>query len=331
MKILSKALLLSLTAGLLAFASGCAPEGLPAGKSPEDVITAALLNQQEITKSVYELTAKADLKGDVDGEKNSLKGSIKLSGSSDTKEGTMSALLDVDAVMNEESVKGNLELRSNKDGVFLKIGDITVSDADTQELADLFLEDYIGSWVKMTFITPEELSESGYAEIDYKENDPLPFKNIEYVGTTDILGLKSYHFKAEIDEDLLLSMSEGSSDAKEFFDKAVIVGDIYVAVNEGLLTGFGATLTLNETELNGTAEVQFKVNPTRTEAVATPAYDKEFTEEDLEALTMGFMGMPTDPSLMMEDDFMIDDTTMMDEEFTDEDLEAMMKELEVLQ
>ncbi|MFC1600354.1 hypothetical protein ACFL3T_04970 [Patescibacteria group bacterium] len=321
----SKVALIGLATSLLAFV-GCTPEGLPAGKSPEDVITEALLNQGEITESVYEITGTADLEGEVDGEMNNLDGNLRLAGSTNTEKGTMVMTLTFDAVMNEDGVKAQLEVRSTEDGVFIKISNVEVSDEESQELVELMLEEYLDKWVQLTFMTNEDVVESGYAEIDYKEGEPLPFKNIEYVGTTDVLGLNSYHFTADIDEKLLLSMMGDAStaEAQEFFDAATIKGDVYVAVNEMVISGFGGTITLNDPEMKGVVEMQVKVNPTRSDSVTTPTAEVEFTEEDMGALLFG--GMMMDPS--MGGGF--DESMMTGEEgeMTDEEFEAMMAEFE---
>jgi hypothetical protein len=320
--LISKVALFGLATSLLAFV-GCAQEGLRPGESPEDVITEALLNQGEITQSVYEITGSADLAGDVDGELNSLKGNARMSGSTNTDEGTMLMTLTFDADMNGDSVKADIEIRANADGVFIKIGSVEVSDAESQELVELMFEEYLGNWVELTFMTSEDLVESGYAEVDYSEGEPLPFKNIEYVGITDVLGLKSYHFTADVDEQLILNMMGDASvaDAKEFFEAATIKGDVYVAVNERIISGFGGNINLNDPEMNGTVELQIKVNSTRSDSVATPTTDLEFTEEDMSALLFGGMMGPGAGSF---------DESMMSEEgeMTDEEFAEMMKGFE---
>lgn len=321
MKVISKALLVSLAIGLLAFAGGCAEQGLPAGMSPEDVIIKALLNPTDFNQALFAMNAEADLEGEVEGEQNSLNGEFSLTGSSNSDTGEMSVIMTLDAVMNEESVKADLEIRATQDGVFIKINKIELSDEEMQELVELFAEDFLGGWVKLTFMTSEELTESGYSEIDYKEGDPLPFKNIEYKGTTDILGLKSYHFTAEIDEDLLINMIEGADTAetREFFEAAEITGDVYVAVEEMVLTGFGGTMTLNEEEMNGTVEMSVMVNPTKSAKVTTPEYEKEFTEEDMMGLMFG--------GAMMADPSAFEDPTLMGDDFEDFDF-SEFEELE---
>jgi len=338
MKVISKALLISMAMGLLAFAGGCGQEGLPAGMSPEDVITKALLNQTEFTEAVFEMTANADLEGTVEGEENSLDGSFKLSGSSNETTGEMSVNITLDAVMNGESVKANIEVRATEDGVFVKIGNVDLSDEEMQELVELFMEDYLDAWVKVTFMTSEDLAEGGYADIDYDEGEPLPFKNIEYKGTTDILGLKSYHFTAEVDEKLVMDMMEGAdqAEAEEFFEAATIIGDVYVAVDQMVLTGFGGTMTLDEEEMNGTVELSLKVNPTKSAKVTTPEHDMEFTEEDMMGLIFGgaMMGDPSmmefDDSMMLEDDAIYDAGMIPQEDLkemmSEDDFEAMTEE-----
>ncbi len=318
MKALSKMVLITLGIGILAFAGGCAQEGLPAGMSPEDVITKALLNQTEYTQAVFELKADANLKGEVDGEQNSLDGNFSLNGSSNSDTGELSIVMAVDADMNGEKLKANLELRSTADGVFIKIEKVDLSDPDSQELANLYLEDYLGKWVKLSFVTSDDLINSGIMQVDYQENDPLPFKNIEYKGTTDILGLKSYHFTAEIDEQLILDLMQGTdtTDAEKFFAAADIKGDVYVAVDDMVLTGFGGAMTLNDPEMNGTINMTLKVNPTKSAKVTTPEYDKEFTEEDMMGLMFGG-AMTSDPSTS-------DNSTM-----TDEEINAMMGDLKI--
>lgn len=324
--LISKVALFGLATSLLAFV-GCTQEGLPAGQSPEDVITEALLNQGEITESVYEITGSADLAGDVDGEQNSLKGNMRMAGSTNTKEGTMIMTLTFDASMNGDSVKADLEVRANEDGVFVKIGKIDVSDEETQELVELMLEEYLGKWVELSFMTSNDVVESGYAEVDYDKGDPLPFKNIEYVGITDILGLKSYHFTADVDEQLILNMMGDAStaDAEEFFEAATIKGDVYVAVNEKVISGFGGNITLNDPEMNGIVELQVKVNPTRSNPVATPDAEIEFSEEDMGALLFGgLMGLGAGEF----DASLFEDPAATGDDMTDEEFEAMMKEFE---
>ena len=316
MKALSKVALLGLVAGLLVTATGCGQEGLPAGKSPEDIITEALLNQQEIPSAIFEMNMKADLKGEVDGEKNSLKGTFSLSGTKDKK--NMSIKMSVDGTMNEDSVKGSLEFLNNDDGVFAKVSGVKVSDKDAQDMIDTMLADYTDQWVYLSFVTSEDIMENDgeFAQIDYKEGDPLPFTNIQYKGNTDILGLNSYHFTADIDEEKVLSMIDAAdmADTKKFLDAATMSGDVYVAVDQKLMTGFGGTMKLDDPEMNGTIEMSVKINPTKADAIKTPDYKKELTEEDIAMLMFG--GAMTDPSMGVElDDSMMTDmdtTTMPD-------------------
>ncbi len=302
MKVISKALLSALGITTIIFAGGCAQEGLPAGMSPEDVIREALLNQTEYTEAVFEVKADADLKGEVDGEENSLDGKFSLSGSSNSETEEMSVVIDVNAEMNGESFAGKIESRTTSDGVFIRINNIDVSEEETQELVELMLEDYLDQWVKLTFIMPDELIESGYMDVDYEEGDTLPFKNIEYVGTEDVLGLNSYHFTAEIDEEVMLDVMQGedSSDAEQFFEAADITGDVYVAVDKMVMTGFGGVVTLDDPEMNGVVNLTFKINPTKSASVDTPKYEKELNEEDIMGLMFGG-AMMSDPSMMMDE------------------------------
>lgn len=332
MKALSKVALLGLVAGLFVTATGCGSEGLPAGKSPEDVITEALLNQEEVTQFVFEMNMKADLKGEVDGEMNTLKGTFNIAGTQDEEK--MSMTMDLDGSMKGDGVdgdaKGKIELRANEDGVFAKISGVEVSDEEVQEMVDMMLEDYMNEWIMLSFMEAEELLESGeMAEIDYDEGDPLPFTNIEYKGTTDILGLNSYHFTADIDEEMILSMVDAAdvADTEAFLDAAEMSGDVYVAVNEMVMTGFGGTMKVNDPEMNGTIEMNFKINPTKSDDVKTPDYTKELTEEDIAMLMFG--GAMMDPSMSGGMDMELDDSMMMDDyDMSDYDMDMDLSELE---
>lgn len=349
MKVFSKVTLFTLVFGLLAFGAGCGGEGLPAGKSPEDVITEALLNSNEVAKSVFEMSVKADLKGDVDGEKNDLKGEMKISGTSDMDAGTMQVAFSIDGNMNDETVDASLELRANEDGVFAKVGKVKVSDPDVTELIDALDEEgYIGDWLSLSFMASEDVMSGGFGEVDYAEGDPLPFTNIEYKGTRDVLGLKSYYFTADIDKEMFIEMMETGdlADAEQFFEEAEITGEVYVAVNENLLTGFSGTMKMDDKEMNGTMEMSFMVNPTKSNPVSTPDAQKEITEEDIAMLMFGGMSMDMDAEMefddsMMMDDMMVDDLTgetvpyFDGEEITDEEaakyLEEMAEELEAME
>jgi hypothetical protein len=304
MKFISKATLIALVGGLLAFGTGCGQKGLPPGKSPEDVIRDALLNQEQVTKSVFEMEMKADLEGEVDGEQNSLDGVVTMNGTSNEDENTMQLNLFVDGVMNEDSLKIDLELRANEDGVFANIANVEVSDEATQEMIDGFLKDYLDKWVKLSFMKQDELTEGGYADIDYQESDPLPFKNVEYVGTEDVLGVESFHFTAEVDEKQLLEMVETGdvADLEEFLDISEMSGDVYVGVNEMMLTGFGGTVNMEDPEMNGTMDFSFKMNPTKSNVVHTPEYEMEITEDDLAQLMFGgaMMGPGTGEQSQMQ-------------------------------
>lgn len=308
MKAISKATLLVLVGGLLAFGTGCAQEGLPAGQSPEDVIREALLNQQEITKSIFEVEIKADLEGEVDGDQNALDGVMTLKGTNDMDLGSMQLDLFVDGKMKEaidgevteNSLKVAFEIRTNNDGTFINLANVNISDEEIQDMVNTFVDDYIGEWVKLSFVQQEDLTEAGYMDFDYDESDPLPFKNIEYVGNKDILGVNSYHFTAEIDEEEFISMFEASdaADVDDFLDAVEMKGDVYVGIDEMMITGFGGTATLSDPEMNGTLEFSFKMNPTKANPVVTPQYEEELTEEDL--MTLMFGGAMMDPSMQMQ-------------------------------
>jgi len=288
MKALSKIALLGLVAGLLVTATGCGEEGLPAGKSPEDIITEALLNGQNVTQSVYEMNAKADLKGEVDGKKNDLKGTFNISGTQGKDKMAMKVV--VDGTMNDDSVKGNAEMRVNSDGVFAKVEGLKLSDADSQAMIDTMLKEYMNKWVKLSFVDPADVNQDEQMmKIDFKKGDPLPFTNIQYEGNTDILGIKSYHFTADIDEEQMLSLVDSAelANTKKFFDASEMHGDVYVAINEKLITGFGGTMKLNDPEMNGTVELNIKLNPIKADDVKTPKFEKELTENDMAMLMFG--------------------------------------------
>ena len=322
MKVLSKIVLATLIGGLMAFGTGCGQEALPAGKSPEDVIKEALLNQKEITKSVFEISANADLKGDVDGEKNELKGTGSLKGTSNADTGYNSMIVAVDGKMNGEGLKANLEARANADGVFVKIEKVEFSNKDTQDMVDLFVADYKGLWTKLSFAKPSDINMSGTFTIDYAEGDELPFKNIEYKGTRDVLGVKSYLFAVKIDNDKMVKMMEakGQAGSDAMFKDAEITAEIYTAVNEKIFTGFNMTAKLKAPEMNGTFSLSSMINPTKSDTIQTPKFEKELTEEDMMGLLGGGEVAPVDPSLV--DPSLFSDGT--GTEFTDAELEALM-------
>jgi hypothetical protein len=326
MKALSKLALISLVSSIIVLGTGCGQQGLPAGKSPEDVIKEALLNKNFQTENVFQMNMKANLQGEVDGELNELIGDMMISGTSNTEEETMQVTFSIDGKMNTDSLKANVEIRANEDGVFAKIDKIEISDEATSELINDVLEekDLKGKWIKLSFMEPEEVTESGYADFDYDEGDPLPFSNIEFVGREHILGLESYHFVADFDEEMVSEMYGGTPEVEQFLDAATIKGDVYVAVNEMVITGFGGSMEMDDKELNGTVEFSFLMNPTTSNKVTTPSYETELTEEDIAELMFG-SAMMMDPSMMdagMEMEF--DESMMMDmEEFDMESFEGM--------
>ncbi len=327
MKVFSKVTLFGLVAGLLVTATGCGQEGLPAGKSPEDIITEALLNQKEVTQFIFEMEMNADLEGEVDGKKNELDGKFSIAGTQDEEK--MALTMSLDGMMKGDGVdsdgKGTVEIRANEDGVFAKVSGVEVSDEATQAMVDMMLADYMNEWILLSFMKSEELLESGeMADFDYEEGDELPFANIQYQGTTDILGLKSYHFTADVDEKMVLDMVDATdvADTQEFLDATTMTGDVYVAVNEMMMTGFGGTMKLDDSEMNGEIDMSFKINPTKSDDVKTPDYTQELTEEDIAMLMFG--GAMTDPSAGMEMEF--DDSMMVDE--MDVDVDMDMSELE---
>jgi len=336
MKAFAKLAMLTLVAGLMTFSVGCSGGGdaLPEGKSPEDIIKASLLMQSEITQSVFEMKVDADLKGTVDGEDNSLKGNMKLSGTTNMDAKTMQVVFSVDGNMNADNVKADLEIRANADGAFAKLGKVTVSDSDIQDMVDLFLADYIGNWTKLSFMTAEDVVADGYGEIAYSEGDVLPFKDIEYVGTKDILGLKSYQFHATLDESLVADMMAAtgeSVDTDQFLKAAEMEGDVYVAVAEGYFTGFEGSMKLSDPEMNGNVKISWLINPTKSDNVVTPSYDKELTEEDIAALMFG--GAPMGTGAEFDDAAMMDDFTYdSDYDYADVEMDPellqMMAEME---
>jgi hypothetical protein len=334
MKVLSKIVLATLVGGLVAFGAGCGQEALPAGKSPEDVIKEALLNQKEITKSVFEVNAVADLKGDVDGEKNELKGTGSLKGTSNSDSKDNSFVLAVDGKMNGEGLKANLEVRANKDGVFAKIEKVEFSNKDTQDMVDLFIADYKGLWTKLSFASAEDMNVAGTFQIDYAEGDELPFKNIEYKGTKDILGIKSYFFAAKIDNEKLAKMMEdkGQGGSEDMLKDAEITAEIYTAVNEKIFTGFSISAKLKQTEMNGTFTLTSLLNPTKSNNVDSPKYDKELTEEDMMMLMGGGAAVDTTTDTSLYDESSYDTSAYTDVEgMTDEELQALMDEAAAVQ
>lgn len=312
---MSKIVLAVLIGGLVAFGVGCGQEGLPAGKSPEDVIKEALLNQQDITKSVYEININADIKGDVDGEKNELKGWAKVSGTSNADEMENQFVLSIDGKMNTEAVKADLEARGNKDGLFIKIGKLELSDKDSQAMIDMFIGDYKGKWTLLSFATANDADVTGYATIDYSEGDPIFLKDIEYKGTKDVLGLKSYVFAGKVDPEALAETMDASQveEMEMFFEKGEVTGEIYTAVNEKVWTGMSLNLKMSDKEMNGTASLSFLLNPTKSNKVETPKHEKEITEEDMVGLFGGGMA-PTEYDMDYDYDYDAD-LEMMDYDF----------------
>jgi len=285
MKALSKIVLAVLIGGLVAFGVGCGQDALPSGMSPEAVIKQALLNQKDITKAVFEFNVNADLKGDVDGVKNELKGWAKVTGTSNTDDMENQFAFSVDGKSNGESAKADLEVRGNKDGLFVKIGNVTISDEEAQSMIDMFTADYKGKWTLLSFATASDSDIKGYAMIEYNEGDPLFLKDIEYKGTRDVLGVKSYVFSGKLDKEVFADTmsSEQAAQLEMFLEKGEITGELYTAVNEKVWTGMTLNVKMSETEMNGTASLVFLMNPTKANKVETPKHEAEITGDDMAA------------------------------------------------
>jgi len=340
---LRKVLVGILASSLLIIGAGCSllQPGLPDGKTPEQVISDAMINQKNFDKGVFEMNVSGDVNGEVDGEKKNVKGTVVMDGTADKDQSTLGFTLKVDGTADDQSLKADMELRVNSDGVFAHIKELEISEEEIQTMVDEFLKDYMGIWVKLSFMQPADLMEVGELDLDIDEpaEEPFnPFTDIQYKGTKNILGLNSYHFTAKLDEEAILAYmkkkGERTGDAEEALEAMDFVGDIYVGVDDNVITGVSGTLTFDDPEVDGTVTMDIKFNPTKADTVETPKHEREITEEDVAALLFGGAMMAPDPS-MMDDEMMFDDSMMEDlegmEDIDMEEFDEAMKELEELQ
>jgi len=337
MKAISKVVLALMIGGLVSFGVGCGQEGLPAGKSPEDVIKEALLNQKEVNKLTYELNINADMKGDVDGNKNELKGTASIKGSTNVDDEETKLMLNVNGKMDADGisngVNADVELRGNDDGVFVKIGKLELSDKDSQAMIDAMISNYKGKWTLLSFMTPEDADMSGSINVEYSEGDPLFLKDIEYKGTKDVLGLKSYVFSGNIDKEVFMDSMDPSSVAQieYFLEKGEVKGELYTAVTEKVWTGMTLNLKMNEKDMNGTGSLQILLNPVKADKVETPKKDAEITEEDFAMMFGGGASTTEYSDDTYPSDYDYSDYDSTGTEMTDEEYEQLMKDLEALE
>lgn len=329
-EILRKLGIFTLLVSLFLVATGCGEQlSLPNGMTPEEVIIKGFENAENVTKGVFEVDIRANLSGD----DNMLNGSVDLDGTFDEKEKIMLLSLDVNGTMDEESVKAALELRVNKDGSFLNIGNLEISDPDIQEAITESLKDYFNKWVKLGFVSADDLFEASednpFASVT-KGEDFNPFMNVVLDGTLSVLGAESYRFKGELDEEKVVAQmkKEGTydSDVQEAFDAMEFVGEIYVSVDGLVLTGISGTATFDDPDLRGTVDFTYIINPTRVDSVTTPDYDEEITGDTLEELMFGG-GLAPVPEPMFDDaeleDLILDEEALLE-------FEEAMQELENL-
>lgn len=333
MKVISKKLaLLALVTGVLIVGTGCAQQQeLPPGMSAEDVIMAGFENAENVTKAIFEV----ELSGNLSGDGNKLNGMVGLDGTFDEDAEKMLLAVNIDGTMNEESVDGSLELRLNNDGVFLNIN-VNLSDETSQALIEEIVGDYMNKWVKLAFVKADDVFEASeenpFKSISQGE-DFNPFKDIEYQGTQNILGVNSYHFTASLDEEKVIEQMKKEStydpDIEQAFEAMEFNGDVYVSVDGLVLTGIGGQAKFSDPELTGTVDFSYSINPTTSGDVETPSYEEEITEEDVGALfpPIDPFGTPSTP--------LLPEGTVLDEEVLDEqalmELEEAMKEFEALE
>lgn len=335
---------------LVAVLAGCAAAP-PPEKPAEEVLKDGLTNLADVTAYSYDLSLKGDLT-DPAGEK--LNFDVKLDGALDSTDPMdPRVVLKLDGTASDSTGMGGSakgELRMDKESLYFNVMNL---DVEGEELPTEFTELFNKWWMMPippgTFdeldVTLSSADEEQKAELKKNLQDISLFATPEFVGTDNVMGEASHHYKVNIDKEGLLKFTKAAAEAEgevvtdaEFaearaeLEKVDISGDVWVGSESGVVNKFEGTINMKggAGEPSGTINISLSIgNINKAVTVEAPADAEEFPAEQIfGAMMMMGGGLPATDDSMMMDDSMTDDSMMMTDPsmMTDEELNAMMED-----
>lgn len=327
--------------------AGCTAAPSPQ-KPAEEVLKDGLTALAEVKAYSYDVAFVGDITSP-DGA--GTKFNVKLSGQLDSLQPSdPKVMLKLDGSVTDStglggSAKG--EVRMNKENLYFNVMNLNMEGGEAlpAEFTEMF-----GKWWMMPVPpgTFDELNVTLSAE-DEAQQEKLKealqkinlFATPEFVGTENVMGESSYHYRVKLDNEGLLQFAKAAAEAegqtvsdmemqqaREELSKVEIAGDVWVGTQSGVLNQFKGTIAMKggAGEQSGTISLNVTIGDiNKPVTIQAPADAEEFP---LEALfgSLGMMGggLPTD-STMTDDSMMLDESLMMDEAAMDANIEAMME------
>ncbi|MBU0668345.1 hypothetical protein KJ835_04465 [Patescibacteria group bacterium] len=313
--------------GVLLF-SGCASAG--PDRPAEEVVKEGISNLSGMTAYTYDVALKGDV---TDASATNVKFDFKLNGQLDAlDEKATKLVMRVDgSASNSASVggSGSAELRMNGDDIYFNVADLKVDGEGNElpaEMTDLF-----GKWwqyslpaglLKSYGISFTPASEDEKTKMKENLDKIIVFAKPEYVGTDDVMGEESYHYKVTVDKKGLVDFSRKSAEDQgqtvsdeevaqnlEQLNNVDIAAEIWVGSKSKVINKFKGSLTMKGTspgEGKGIMSADVTLGDFgKALSIEVPDGAAEFPMEALAGAMMGgSMTSPTDEEMMM---MMMDD------------------------
>lgn len=329
---------------LVVVLAGCA--AAPPQKPAEEVLKDGLTKLADVNAYSYDLAMSGDLV-DPSGEK--LTFNVKLSGAIDSMDPKdPRVVLKLDGTASDSTGMGGSakgEVRVDKVNMYFNVMDLKVEGEEIPaELTELFSKWWMMPIPPGTFeeldVTLSTADEAQKAELKKTLQEVSLFAAPEFVGSEDVMGESSYHYKVNIDREGLLAFTRAASEAEgeavsdaEFarakaeLEKVDISGDVWVGTQSGVINKFQGTIKMKggAGEPSGTISITLSIgNINQAVAIDVPAGAEEFPAEQIFSamMMMGGGGLPASPGMMDDSSMMLDGSSMM----SDDELDAMMEE-----
>ncbi|MBD3270477.1 hypothetical protein GF376_03040 [Candidatus Peregrinibacteria bacterium] len=290
---------------------------------PEEVIQTGLSNLSEVNAYSFDISMNADLQGpegqppaEVDFNMDA-EGSIDINNPNDPK---LNLKMNGDFSADADGGSAEFELRMNKENVYMNL--MSLTGEGQVEVPDEMVSMFVNKWWTLP-VPPEALEELSNTLPQGNDENLTPeqremkelvdntnfFKDIEYVGYENVMGVASYHYTANLDKTAFAEfITEAAQIAGESISEAEMQeinnglegiefnGDMYVAQDSMILNRVSGTVTIDtEDPNNPTGTVKFDFIAGNFDESVVVEVPENATPVPLDQL-FGAPGMTTVPS-----------------------------------
>ncbi len=251
--------------------AGCQPVAGPsADQAPEDVLQEGITKLSDVTSYTFDVGVNGALKGPEGETPEDVIFDMAMGGGidvTDPQDPRLNFTLEGNFQADADGANGKFEFRMNNEALYANLIELTGTGAIS--IPDEMRDQFINQWWTLP-VPPEALEElastlpQGDANLteeqkavkELVENTKF-FTDVEFVGTQDVLGEKSSHYKGSLDKDAFVTFIEKAAelqgaavsaaevaDIKAGLEMIEFTGEMYVGNKSGILNRIKGSLVI---------------------------------------------------------------------------------------